>query len=116
MSDTTPREQLAEDIGWLLLQRPHPEMPSLNEAEAAVAGACIAGAMAGLGWRPPAHTVTTWEEVQSLREGALLAIERRGHMWVYERHEDDAWCLSGGGWMDEHWLPATVLYEPEEGE
>ena len=28
----------------------------------------------------------------------------------------DAWCLSGWGWLDEDWLPATVLYEPEEGE
>ena len=106
MSDTTARDQLAQII-YDTLNGQYGDFNMPDDAAEAILDA---------GWRPPARVVSTWEEVLALKEGALLAIERWGHMRVYERQEDDAWCLSGGGWLDEDWLPATVLYEPKEGE
>ena len=113
MSDTTPRDQLEQiiekdfyDGGGGLLSQEDEEMGIRQMADAILAA----------GFRPPARVVTTWEEVQSLREGALILIKRWGHMLVYERQKGDAWYLQGGGWLDEDLLPATVVYEPEEGE
>lgn len=106
MSDTTLRDRLGLTIS---AYRRNAEVAWDEDLR-------LADHLLNLGWRPPARVVSTWEEVQSLKEGALLAIERWGHMRVYERQEDDAWCLSGGGWLDEDWLPATVMWEPEEGE
>ena len=113
MSDTTPRDQLEQiiekdfyDGGGGLLSQEDEEMGIRQMADAILAA----------GFRPPARVVTTWEEVQSLREGALILIKRWGHMLVYERQKGDAWYLQGGGWLDEDLLPATVIYEPEEGE
>lgn len=121
MSDTTPRDKLAEDIGWLLLQRPHPEMPSLNETEAAVTGACVAGAMAGLGWRPPARVVTTVEELDALVAHTVVRYCTRYGWGTAEKVACDRWWPAGvvvyltNTQVLRHG-PATVLYEPEEGE
>ena len=106
MSDTTARDRLAQVI-YDTLNGQYGDFNMPDDAATAILDA---------GWRPPARVVTTWEEVQSLKEGTLLTIERWGCMLVYERQEDDAWSLHGGGWLDEDWLPATVLWEPEEGE
>lgn len=117
MSDTTPRDQLAwtdrDELADLIGQA---TVNWIDEHEPGELPDYTAGKLLAAGWRPPARTVTTWEEVQSLKEGALLTIERGGCLRVYERQEDDAWCLSGAGWLDEDWLPATVIYEPEGGE
>ncbi len=122
MSDTTDRDQLEQIIAKHIdcdvwgskmdcgMDYPSPDYTQFGTTEH------LADAIVNAGWRPPARTVTTWEEVQSLREGTLILIERWGRPLIYERQEDDAWCLSGGGWLDEDWLPATVLWEPEEGE
>ena len=106
MSDTMPRDQLAQII-YDTLNGQYGDFNMPDDAAEAILDA---------GWRPPARVVSTWEEVQSLREGTLVLIERWGRMWVYECQEDDACGLRGGGWLDEDWLPATVIYEPEEAE
>ena len=117
MSDTTPRDQLADDIGWLLLQHPHPEMPDFNEAEVAITGACVAGAVEGLGWRPPARVVTTVEEAEALAEGTIV-VDSAGDPGSVS--EGVCYYLEGAPVTLDYTLklagPLTVLWEPTKEE
>lgn len=66
------------------------------------------------GWRPPARTVTTVEELDALPE---LAVIRDSEGTVAECAFGQWYSTDG----DHYWhgvlaLPATVLYEPKEGE
>lgn len=112
MSDLTPREQLAQIIDRGMF----PETPDdVRSTEDAIADAVISA-----GWRPPARVVTTVGELDALPRGTVI----RDALSVQE-------CL--GEWLSPHaplWagtagdmhtsgnlhLPATVLWEPEEGE
>lgn len=109
MSD---KSQLAEDVAAALRPRPHPEMPDFEAAGAAVTGSFIAGYVEGLGWRPPARTVTTVEELDALAVGTVI---RSALGTVMEEWQDGSWRPTG---MHNAWprveLPATVLWEPSE--
>ena len=111
MSDTEARDRLVDLIEWA-----ETDTYATSQPDGMARTTILADAILDAGWRPPARVVSTWEEVQSLREGTLVLIERWGRMWVYECQEDDACGLRGGGWLDEDWLPATVIYEPKAGE
>lgn len=112
MSDTTPRDQLAH----IVVTTPLNDWgDTLTEAFFNVApkAEMLADAILAAGFRPPARTVGTVEELDALpvgtvvldSEGAALA-ECVGWLWWYTD-------LYGPGSLA---LPATVLYEPKEGE
>ena len=108
MTDTTLRDQLAQIIyGTLNGQYGDFNMP--DDAAEAILDA---------GWRPPARVVTTVEELDGLADDTLLLITRHLSNLVYEVDGGEAW-LAGYGYdirLDPDLLPATVIYEPEEGE
>ena len=108
MSDTEARDQLAQIInehyydgrsGWISYE-------ARQKAEERMADAILAA-----GFRPPARTVTTVEELDALPE---LAVIRDSEGTVAE--------LAFGMWFSSDGrvfglrLPATVLYEPKEGQ
>ena len=100
MSDTTPRDQLAQIINEHM------------EADYAMADAIIAA-----GWRPPARTVTTVEELDALPKESVVRNAERTELC--EKWHDNKWWEMGNEYSfnsDGVALPATVLYEPEEGE
>lgn len=86
----------------------------------------IADAILANGWRPPARTITTREELDAAiyaafeDAGHLIVSDRRGRPWIiWADEDDDAWVDS---WpqeedperltLSEIALPATVLHEP----
>ena len=93
MTDTTLRDQLAELV--------------LNRDEWDAADAILAA-----GWRPPARTVSTVEELDAL---AHMTVIRSALGTVMEKWQDGSWRPTG---MHNIWprveLPATVLWEPED--
>ena len=123
MSDTTSRDQLAQIIekdfydgrsGWL----------SQEDEQRAIRR--MAEAIIAAGWRPPARVVTTVEELDALAVGTVIMEGDHGTPddtgWgfktmpgVFHRFPDGWHVVAGIG---EHApdLPATVLWEPEEGE
>ena len=108
MNDTTARDELAMII-W--------DCEDLNRA---VLADCkdIATEILEAGFRPPARTVTTVEELDALPDDTLLLTARHLSNLVYEVEDGEAW-LAGYGYgirLDPELLPATVIYEPEEGE
>lgn len=103
MSDTEARDRLAQIIDRGMC----PETPDdVRSTEDAIADAVLAA-----GWRPPARVATTVEELDALPE---LAVIRDSEGTVAE--------LAFGMWFSSDGrvfglrLPATVLWEPEEGE
>ena len=98
MSDATTRDQLAKLI--------------VNRDEFDGADAIIAA-----GWRPPARTVTTVEELDALPKGSV--VRGAGRAALYEKWGDDTWAEPGYEYTFSGcgiYPPVTVIYEPEEGE
>lgn len=117
MSDTTARDRLARII-W-----------DCEYLSRAVLADCedIADEIVSRGWRPPAHTVTTVEELDALPDGTIIR-DALGDTWTLYEGLDDGidpddptnyrWAIGLNGNYPTYVtaLPATVLYEPEEGE
>ena len=101
MSDSTPRDQLAQII-YDTLNGQYGDFCMPDDAADAILEA---------GWRPPARTVTTVEELDALPEGTMI----RDSEGTVAENWDGTWYVTGAGryWNED--LPATVLYEPEEG-
>lgn len=75
----------------------------------------IATAVLDAGWRPPAGIVTTGDDVKNLPEGTILLLTRRGVHEVYTA--EDGWAYGGGGLvLDEDWLPADIVWTPQEAQ
>ena len=118
MSDTTARDQLAE----LVAKTPvNDEGDTLDDSywDVMPKAEMIADAILAAGWRPPARTVTTVEEVEALAD--MTVVLESGLNWRFvSRKLDNNYWLSDG--IEDAFpsmgigLPATVLYEPEEGE
>ena len=69
------------------------------------------------GWRPPARTVTTVEELDALPVGSIVRDDERAAL--DEKWDDDMWAEVGYEYTfssSSIHTPATVLWEPEEGE
>ena len=109
MSDTTPREQIAQIIERAMRNMWDDMLDDTAECATEVAAAIIAA-----GWRPPARVVATREELEALPEESIIldagvpAYLLDG-LWSYPADQSD---YEAG----EIKLPVTVLYEPEEGE
>ena len=96
MSDTEARDMLAQIINEPV------------DADYAMADAIIAA-----GWRPPARTVTTAEELDALPVGSIVRdVERAA---LDEKWGNDTWAELAYEHTFFH-PPATVVYEPEEDE
>ena len=107
MSDTTPRDQLAQII-YDTLNRKYGDFTMPDDAADAIIRA---------GWRPPARTVTTVEQLDALPVGSIVVRSASGTIACrYDKW--NAVALGVGAPFD--WtvlaLPLTVIYEPEEGE
>jgi len=73
----------------------------------------IATAVLDAGWRPPAGIVTTGDDIKNLPEGTILLLTRRGVNEVYTA--EDGWAYGRGGLvLDEDWLPADIVWTPQE--
>lgn len=123
MSDSTPREKLVRQSLNVLCNTanfPPQAQPELLGRNMRPTAEALADELIGRGWRPPARVVTTVEELDALPKGTVI----RDALSVQE-------CL--GTWLSPHvplWagtagelssssdlqLPATVLWESEEGE
>lgn len=102
MSDTTARDQLAK----LVLNR--------DEWDAA-------DTILEAGWRPPARTVSTVEELDALVAHTVVRYCTRYGWGTAEKVACDRWWPAGvvvylTNTHVLHHGPATVLYEPEEGQ
>lgn len=118
MSDTEARDQLAQIIEHA--GRGH-------SGHIAPLAPVLAASILAAGWRPPARVVTTVEELDALPEGTVIQ-DILGATWTLYEGIDDGidpydptnyhWAIGINGnyatWATD--LPATVLYEPEEGE
>lgn len=114
MSDTTPRDQLAQICS--LIMDGHYDDPD-DDAYA------LAEEIISRGWRPPARVVTTVEELDALPWRTVIreiGTGPRGFIrgFISEK-DDDLWMATGSDLLcpsSDIWLPAVILYEPEEGE
>lgn len=118
MSDTETRNQLAQIISDAENRTDEEGSWALPED--------VADAIIRAGWRPPARTITTLEELDALVDGAYVkdancwtwiicqsldpdnAQDPTAHPWAYGLGVSGPTSLVA--------LPATVLWEPEEGE
>lgn len=116
MGDTTPRDRLAQII-YDTLNGQYGDFCMPDDAADAILEA---------GWRPPARTITTLEELDALAVGSVVVdgdhttpddtglgfSEMPGvfHRFLYE------WYVVAGHGPRDVPLPVTVLWEPEEGE
>lgn len=122
MSDLTPRDQLAQIIRAHIdcdvrgskmdcgMDYPSPDYTQFGRTEH------LADAIVNAGWRSPAHVVSTVEEAEALVEDVLIR-DRNGGVWRKEC--SFLWCFWDGQppeLSEVIPLPATVLWEPEEGE
>ena len=111
MSDLTPRDQLAQIINKYM-EADVPETVA-DKHEPVDADYSMADAIVNAGWRPPARTVTTVEELDALAKGTVV-LDAHGRMFQKLLF---GWEASGYvGHFDECARPATVLWEPDEGE
>ena len=118
MTDTTARDQLAE----LLADDWSPDRDPILTAMFRDYAQTILDA----GWRPPAHTVTTVEELDALAVGAIIMEGDHGTPddtgWGFKtmpgvlHRFPEGWHVVAGDGERVPDLPATVLYEPEEAE
>ena len=124
MSDLTPRDQLAQIINKYM-EADVPETVA-DKHEPVDADYSMADAIVNAGWRPPARTVTTVEELDALPVGAIIMEGDHGTPddtgWgfktmpgVFHRFPEGWHVVAGIGERAPD-LPATVLWEPEEGE
>ena len=109
MSDTTPRDQLAA----LLADDWNPDRDPILTAMFRDYAQTILDA----GWRPPAHTITTVEELDALPVGSIVRdVERAA---LNEKWDDNMWAEVAYEYTFSSSIihtPAIVIYEPEEGE
>ena len=117
MSDTTPRDRLAK----LLADDWNPDRaPVLTAMFRDYAQTAL-----NAGWRPPARTVSTVEELYALAVGSVVVEGDHGTPddtgmgfktmpGVFHRFIDGWYVVAGYGPRDVP-LPATILWEPEEG-
>lgn len=129
MSDTTVRDQLAGELLGVLAVASnfpqHAQVRLLGQDMRPLAEKC-SDAILAAGWRPPARTITTVEELDALAVGAVIMEGDHGTPddtgWgfktmpgVFHRFPDGWYVVAGIGERAPD-LPATVLWEPEEGE
>ena len=103
MSDTTPRDQLAQII-YDTLNGKYGDFAMPDDAADAIIRA---------GWRPPARTVTTVEQLDALPVGSIVRDDERAAL--DEKWDDDMWaevCCEGTFSSSSIHTPATVLWEP----
>lgn len=122
MSDTTPREKLAQKIAEAL-NVDHAPDGTVTRADAFFWDASLSDAKAAVevmiraGWRPPARVVTTVEEAEALQDGTLIVDRDGDGGQVCDHHvrypENDIVSASAA---INRYGPLTVLWEPEEGE
>ena len=107
MSDTTDRNLLAQII-YDTLNGQYGDFCMPDDAADAILEA---------GWRPPARTVTTVEELDALPVGSIVRdVERAA---LDEKWDDNMWAEVAYEYTfssSSIHTPATVLWEPEEGE
>lgn len=122
MSDTTPRDQLVDLIEWA-----ETDTYATSQPDGMARTTILATAILDAGWRPPARVVTTEEELDALPVGSIVR-DVFGETWTLYEGLDDGidpydptnyrWAIGINGnyatWATD--LPATVLWEPEEGE
>ena len=117
MSDTTPRDQLAQIINEHM-EADVPETVA-DKHEPVDADYAMSDAIIAAGWRPPARTVTTVEELDALPDMTVILEIGRNWRFVFRKLGDNYWVADG---IEDAYpamdikLPATVLYEPEETE
>ena len=107
MSDTTPRDQLAQII-YDTLNGQYGDFTMPDDAADEIIRA---------GWRPPARIVTTVEELDALPVGSIVRDDERAAL--DEKWDDDMWAEVGYEstfYSSSIHTPATVLYEPEGAE
>ena len=127
MSDTTARDQLVgELLGVLAVASSFPERAQvrlLGQDMRPLAEKC-ATEILNAGWRPPARTVITVEELDALAVGSVVVEGDHGTPddtgmgfktmpGVFHRLPDGWYVVAGYGPRDVP-LPALVLWEPEE--
>ena len=116
MSDTTDRDKLAQII-YATLNCQYGDFTMPDDAADEIIRA---------GWRPPARTVTTVEELDALAVGTVVMEGNDGTPYdtgwgfkmmpgVFHRFTVGWHVVAGIGERVPE-LPATVLWEPEEGE
>ena len=132
MSDTTPRDQLEQIIyKHIYCDVRGPKMdcgmdyPSSDYLEFVSTGR-LADAIIAAGWRPPARTVTTVEELDALAVGTVVMEGDHGTPddtgWGFKmmpgafHRFTRGWHVVAGLGERVPDLPVTVLWEPEEGE
>ena len=114
MSDTTSRDKLAE----LLADDWNPDRDPILTAMFRDYAQTILEA----GWRPPARVVTTVEGLDALPDRSVIVAADHTILQCVGYGQPDwdgnVWCDEEARWLGsaDVDLPATVLYEPEEGE
>ena len=109
MTDTTARDQLAE----LLADDWNPDRDPILTAMFRDYAQTILDA----GWRPPARTVTTVEELDALPVGSIVRDDERAAL--DEKWDDNTWAevaYEPTFSSSSIHTPAIVLWEPEEAE
>ena len=112
MPDTTARDQLAQIIYNVVDPQYGDFCTPIDAADAILAA----------GFRPPARTVTTVEEVNALPDRSVVVAANRTILQcvgsVQPDWDGNVWCDAESRWWGsgDVTLPATVLWEPEEGE
>lgn len=110
MTDTTPRDKLAQIIERALRNMWDDTTEYAKD---------VADEIQEAGWRPPARVVTTVEEVEALADMTVVLESGRNWCFVSRKLGNNYWLADG---IEDAFpsvdigLPATVLYEPEEGE
>ena len=108
MSDMTTRDQLAQII-YDTLNGQYGDFNMPDDAADKIIAA---------GWRPPARTIATVEELDALPEGTVI---RSADGWAWQRDNHNGFWYTIASEDDSTpgdfaYYPLTVLYEPEEGE
>ena len=114
MTDTTARDQLAQIIS-------HTENLTDEEGSWALPED-VADAILAAGWRPPVRVVTTVGDLDTLPDRTVIVAADYTILQCVGSGQPDwdgnVWCDEEARWLGsaDVDLPATVLYEPEEGE
>lgn len=109
MSDLTLRDRLVDLIEWA-----ETDTYATSQPDGMARTTILATAILDAGWRPPARTVTTVEELDALPEGTMI----RDSEGTVAENWDGTWHSTEGGCYGHEILalPATVFYEPKEDE
>lgn len=121
MSDTEARDQLAQIIQDT---RVGPDGETWDELYFDVPPKAqeMATAILNAGWRPPARTVSTVEELDALPGRSVIVAADCAILQCVGSGQPDwdgnVWCDEEARWWGscDVALPATVIYEPKEAE